>query len=38
MVFSHSSTQVDCEVCGKTLVLPGSGKADIRTQILEIVG
>lgn len=38
VVFSHASSEVDCEVCGKTLVSPTGGKAEINTDILEIVG
>lgn len=38
VVFSHSSKEVNCEVCGKTLVTPQGGKAEIETKILEIVG
>lgn len=38
VIFSHSSTEVDCEVCGKTLAIPRGGKAEINTEILEIVG
>jgi ribosomal protein S27E len=28
---------VDCYVCGRTLVVPTGGKAEIRTQILEVL-
>lgn len=38
IIYSHASTEVNCEVCGKTLVTPGGGKAEINTRILEIVG
>lgn len=38
VIFSHASSEVKCEVCGKTLASPGSGKAEINTKILEIVG
>lgn len=38
VIFSHASTTVNCEVCGKTLATPTGGKADINTEILEIVG
>lgn len=38
VVFSHSSSEVNCEICGKTLVTPMGGKAEIHTKILEIVG
>ncbi len=38
VVFSHATSEVNCKVCGKTLAVPGSGKAEINTKILEIVG
>jgi len=38
VLFSHASEEVDCEVCGKTLASPTGGKADINTEIVEIVG
>lgn len=38
VIFSHASTPVNCEVCGKTLASPTGGKAEINTEILEIVG
>lgn len=38
VVFSHASSEVNCEVCGKTLAIPKGGKAEINTEILEIVG
>jgi len=38
VLFSHASVDVDCEVCGKTLAVPTGGKADINTEIVEIVG
>ncbi len=38
VVFSHATSRVDCEVCGKTLAIPTGGKAEINTDILEIVG
>lgn len=38
VIFSHASSEVSCEVCGKTLAVPRGGKAEINAQILEIVG
>lgn len=38
VLYSHASIEVNCEVCGKTLASPSGGKADINTEILEIVG
>jgi len=38
VIFSHASMEVSCEVCGKTLASPRGGKAEINSEILEIVG
>jgi len=38
VIFSHATSEVNCKVCGKTLAVPGGGKAEINTEILEIVG
>ncbi|KXA98110.1 30S ribosomal protein S27 [candidate division MSBL1 archaeon SCGC-AAA259I09] len=38
VIFSHASSEVNCEVCGKTLASPQGGKAEINSEILEIVG
>lgn len=38
IAFSHASIESSCEVCGKTLVIPEGGKAEIDAEILEIVG
>ncbi|MFP4005942.1 MAG: 30S ribosomal protein S27e [Candidatus Hadarchaeia archaeon] len=38
VVYSHASTSVNCEVCGKTLADPTGGKAEVNAEILEIVG
>ena len=37
IVFGNASSVVDCFVCGRTLVVPTGGKAEIRTQILEVL-
>lgn len=33
-VYSHASTLVRCQVCGKTLVLPRGGKAILKADII----
>ena len=38
IIFSNASTRVQCEVCGATLALPRGGKADIKAEIIEVVG
>lgn len=38
VVFSHASSEVNCEICGKNLATPTGGKAEINTRIVEIVG
>lgn len=38
VLYSHASIEVDCEVCGKTLAFPTGGKAEINTEVVEIVG
>lgn len=38
IIFSHASSEVSCEVCGKTLANPTGGKAFFNADILEIVG
>lgn len=38
VIYSHASSEVNCEICGKNLAAPGSGKAEINTKVLEIVG
>jgi small subunit ribosomal protein S27e len=37
VIFDHASSVVKCLVCDKTLAIPKGGKAEIKTQILEIV-
>ncbi|HDJ21660.1 MAG TPA: 30S ribosomal protein S27e [Candidatus Bathyarchaeota archaeon] len=38
VVFSHSSTRVQCNTCGETLVEPRGGKAKINASIIAILG
>jgi small subunit ribosomal protein S27e len=34
LVFSHASTPVRCQVCGKTICVPRGGKAEVKAPIL----
>lgn len=36
VIYSHSSMEVECQVCGKTLVKPTGGKAEIEAKILGV--
>ncbi len=36
VIFDHVSTNVKCNVCGRTLATPGGGKAEIKSQVIEI--
>lgn len=36
--YSHASTKVECRICGKTLLEPRGGKAEIKGKILGVVG
>ncbi len=35
VTFSHASTEVKCHACGRTLVKPRGGKAEILAEIVE---
>lgn len=37
LVYSHASSVIKCQVCGKTLAMPRGGKAEIKTTILGVV-
>ena len=37
VVFGNAATKVECSVCGRLIVEPTGGKANIRTQILEVL-
>jgi small subunit ribosomal protein S27e len=37
VVFDHASTSVQCNVCGRTLVEPRGGKAEIKSKIIEVL-
>jgi small subunit ribosomal protein S27e len=36
VVFDHASTIVKCNVCGRTLVEPRGGKAEIKSRVIEV--
>ncbi|HUV79215.1 MAG TPA: 30S ribosomal protein S27e [Candidatus Bathyarchaeia archaeon] len=37
VVFDHATTSVKCNVCGRTLVEPRGGKAEIKGEIIEVL-
>lgn len=37
VVFCNASTVVKCLVCGRTIAEPTGGKANIKTQIVEVL-
>jgi small subunit ribosomal protein S27e len=37
IIFNKASTSVKCLVCGKLLVKPTGGKAEVRTKIIEVL-
>lgn len=37
ILYSHSSMEVKCKVCGKTLSKPTGGKSEIQAEILGVV-
>ena len=36
VVFDHASTSVKCNVCGRTLVVPKGGKAEIKSRVIKV--
>ncbi len=34
VLFSHASTLVRCQVCGKTISIPRGGKAEVKAAVL----
>jgi len=38
IVFSHSSTHVECQTCGEKLAEPTGGKAKINGAIIAVLG
>ncbi|MBN1323127.1 MAG: 30S ribosomal protein S27e [Methanotrichaceae archaeon] len=37
IIFGNAATAVKCLVCGRTLAEPTGGKAQIKTQIIEVL-
>ena len=37
IIFDHTSTEIKCLVCGKTLAKPKSGKAEIIAKIIGVL-
>jgi small subunit ribosomal protein S27e len=37
IIFAQASTVVKCLVCGRTLAEPTGGKAEIKTQVVEVL-
>ena len=37
VIFRNAATVVKCLVCGRTMAEPMGGKAEIKTQILEVL-
>jgi len=37
IIFGNASTVVKCLVCGRTLAEPRGGKAEIKSQVLEVL-
>ena len=37
IIFGSASTKVKCLVCSATLAVPSSGKANIKSRILEVL-
>ena len=38
VIFNKASSVVKCFICGRTLAEPKGGKAEIKTQTLEVLG
>lgn len=38
VVFDRSSTEVKCEVCDETLMVPTGGRASVKGEILQVLG
>lgn len=38
IIFDRSTTEVKCEVCDETLVIPTGGRARVEGEILQILG
>ncbi|MCE5214635.1 MAG: 30S ribosomal protein S27e [Methanobacterium sp.] len=37
IIFDHAASNVQCIICGKTLVKPKGGKSEIVAQIIEVL-
>ncbi|SCG86736.1 30S ribosomal protein S27e [Methanobacterium congolense] len=37
VVFDHAASNVQCIICGKTLVKSKGGKSEIKAQIIEVL-
>ncbi|MCS7096263.1 MAG: 30S ribosomal protein S27e [Candidatus Bathyarchaeota archaeon] len=38
IIFSHATNMVNCNVCGAELAVPSGGKADIKGEVIEVLG
>jgi small subunit ribosomal protein S27e len=38
IVFSHSTNEVKCQMCGETLAEPTGGKANIHGSVVAVLG
>ncbi len=36
VIFDHASTSAKCNVCGRTLVVPKGGKAEIKSRVIKV--
>ncbi|HMA83957.1 MAG TPA: 30S ribosomal protein S27e [Candidatus Thermoplasmatota archaeon] len=37
IIFDRASTPISCHICGSKLAIPKGGKAEIKSEILEIL-
>ncbi|OKY78586.1 MAG: Ribosomal protein S27E [Candidatus Methanohalarchaeum thermophilum] len=35
VIFNKASTEIKCSICGRTLVVPTGGRAEIKSQVVE---
>jgi len=38
VIFGCASTPVNCLICGRTLAEPTGGKAEIKAEVIEVIG
>lgn len=38
IIFSHSTTKIQCRTCGETLAEPTGGKAKVNASIIAVLG